>query len=359
MSRSKNFHLFTLLVFFTGLYLGIFRVAFPVLEINEYYFVLYSIIIFGFTKSFMNYVSGYLSDVIGRKKVLILGWLVSIPLPLIAIIVKSPTLVTLFTVLLGINQALTWTTTVTSQIDISGKRRAGLASGINETFGYLGVSIGNFISGLVISSFFSPYYLMLLAGLLALGFSNITSETKPNTSLGKGGIVSSLLVGIAGLLEKFVDAFFWVLVPLYLSVKGPLEISIIVTIYTLTWALLQIPFGYISDLKGRLLLLVSGFITMGIGTSIFMLQYYVISAFISGLGMAMVYPNLIAYVNDYCSDGNRGRSLGIYRLLRDSGYGFAGLIFLLTYKDLLTAVTLVVLLQLVSIFPLVYVRGRV
>ncbi|AHC52513.1 hypothetical protein SUSAZ_05620 [Sulfolobus acidocaldarius SUSAZ] len=308
----------------------------------------------------MNYISGHLSDVIGRKKVLILGWLVSIPLPLIAIIIKSPILVTLFTLWLGVNQALTWTTTVTSQIDISGKRRAGLAAGVNETFGYLGVSIGSFLSGLVISSFFfSPYYLMLLIGLFALGFSNISSETKPTTGIGKGGIISSLLIGIAGLLEKFVDAFFWVLVPLYLSVKGPLEISIIVTIYTLTWASLQIPFGYISDLKGRLSLLVLGFIVMGIGISIFTFQYYIISAFISGLGMAMVYPILIAYVNDHCSNMNRGKSLGIYRLLRDSGYGFAGLIFLLIYKDLFIAVTLVVLLQLVSIFPLVYVKSRV
>lgn len=321
MSKKKNFQLFTVLVFFTGIYLGVFRVAFPVLELNEYYFVLYSIIIFGFTKALMNYISGHLSDIIGRKKVLILGWLVSIPLPLIAIIVKSPILVTLFTVFLGVNQALTWTTTVTSQIDISGKRRAGLAAGINETFGYLGVSMGSFLSGLIISSFFSPYYLMLLVGLLALVFSSKASETKPNTSLGKGGLISSLLIGIAGLLEKFVDAFFWVLVPLYLSAKGPFEISTIVTIYTLTWALLQIPFGHISDVKGRLLLLVLGFIFMGIGVSIFTIQYYIISAFIAGLGMAMVYPNLIAYVNDYCSDMNRGRSLGIYRLLRDSGYG--------------------------------------
>ncbi|TRM79790.1 MFS transporter, partial [Sulfolobus sp. A20-N-F6] len=148
MSKKKNFQLFTVLVFFTGIYLGVFRVAFPVLELNEYYFVLYSIIIFGFTKALMNYISGHLSDIIGRKKVLILGWLVSIPLPLIAIIVKSPILVTLFTVFLGVNQALTWTTTVTSQIDISGKRRAGLAAGINETFGYLGVSMGSFLSGL-------------------------------------------------------------------------------------------------------------------------------------------------------------------------------------------------------------------
>lgn len=138
-----------------------------------------------------------------------------------------------------------------------------------------------------------------------------SQETKPNnTSVIEGLGISPFLIGIAGLLEKFVNSFYWILVPLYLTFIGQstLEISIIVNVYSLTWALLQIPMGYVGDIRGRLKLLITGFIITSIGVYVFIFNY-ILSALISGLGMSMVYPTLIAYVNDYCNDKNRGRSL--------------------------------------------------
>ncbi|QKR00647.1 MFS transporter [Metallosphaera tengchongensis] len=354
-----SFHVFTVMVFLTGLFLGVLRLAYPVIEINSYSYVLYSLIVFGVVKSIMNYVSGHLSDFIGRKKVLLLGWLAALPISVFGLFRSSEVLI-LLTAFLGVNQALTWTTTVTSQIDLTGKKRAGLAAGFNETFGYLGVALGNFIAGILIESEISPYLFLLFTSLLALSIGSSVRETKPSQGVtSRLSLTSPLLIGMAGLLEKFVDAFFWVLVPLYLYLEkqSPLEIATIVTIYSMSWASLQTPMGHISDVRGRTGIILIGFTLMSIGVASFPLNYY-LSALISGIGMAMVYPTLIALVNDDADIAVRGRALGVYRLLRDGGYAIAGLFFFFTYHTPSWSIVVVVMCQILAMITISW-RSRI
>jgi MFS family permease len=143
---NKYFILFTILVFFTGLYLGTMRIVIPVLErqlgLSVAISALLPLVAFGFIKGPFNFIAGKLSDSLGRKLILTIGWLSAFSFLLLLIKNSIYTLITI-TISLAINQAFTWTSTVTSQIDISGKRRAGLATGINEMSGYLGVAVGN------------------------------------------------------------------------------------------------------------------------------------------------------------------------------------------------------------------------
>lgn len=358
---SKLFYILTFLVFLTGLYLGIFRVAFPLQGLNLYVYIVISLAIFGFIKAIMNYMAGFISDIIGRRIVLILGWMLALILPAFSLTSNSVIIISFLTSLVAIHQAFTWTTTITSQVDISGRRRAGFAAGVNETAGYLGVAIGNFIAGFLITYEISPYYFMLMIPILALLLLVRTSETKPmKTTLSKTNYKSSaLILGVAGLLEKFVDSFYWVIVPYYLSAINisTIDIAIIVSLYAGSWALLQPITGFISDIKGRLNIIMAGFLIMSLGIIIFQLNYYV-SALISGIGMSLVYPTLIAAVNDYADDNNRGRALGIYRLLRDSGYGFAGIFLLLIYNNIFYSILITFLAQIICFFILKFLNYK-
>ncbi|MEM4139478.1 MAG: MFS transporter, partial [Sulfolobaceae archaeon] len=340
--NGKLFYILTFLVFLTGLYLGIFRVVFPLQGLNSYSYIVISLVIFGFTKAVMNYIAGFISDIIGRRIVLALGWVLALVLPVFGLVSNSVIIISFLTSLVAVHQAFTWTTTITSQVDISGKKKAGFAAGVNETAGYLGVAIGNFIAGFLITYNVSSYYLMLVIPILALLLSIKTSETKPmrTTLVSKTNYKSiALILGVAGLLEKFVDSFYWIIVPYYLStIKiSAISIAIIVSLYAGSWALLQPITGFISDIKGRLNIILVGFLIMSLGVAFFQLNYYV-SALISGIGMSLVYPTLIAAVNDYTDDGNRGRALGIYRLLRDLGYGLAGILLLLVFNNIFYSV---------------------
>jgi len=262
-----------------------------------------------------------------------LGWIVAIPLPIIALLTHSMLLVALLTVLLAINQAMTWTTTITSQIDIS-KGRAGMAAGVNEASGYAGVTAGSLIAGYLLSFNISPYFVMGGIALTSFLLSIFgAKETKATAKRGRPALEPGVILGIGGLLEKFVDAFFWVVVPVYLFLKGtdPVLIGFVVGTYTGVWTLLQPLMGQVSDKWGRKVLILAGFLIMAVGVVLFVLNYF-LSAALCGLGMAMIYPTLIAAVNDYSSPDSRGTSLGVYRLFRDSGYGFAGLMGLLLLR---------------------------
>ncbi|EHP70144.1 MAG: MFS transporter [Metallosphaera yellowstonensis] len=357
-----QFLLFTVLVFFTGVYLGEFRVAYPLEAAHVFNLAELSLVIFGFGKGIMNFASGFLSDVYGRKVVLTLGWLMAIPLPIVALIFHSLLLVALLTMFLAINQAMTWTTTITSQIDIS-RGRTGLAAGVNEASGYAGVTMGSLIAGYLLSVNVSPYILMGGVATTSFLLSFVGArETRPvmrsgkTRSLARGEKVlePSVVLGLGGLLEKFVDAFFWLIVPAFLTLRGvnPLLVAYVVGTYVGVWTIFQPLTGYISDRMGRKVLILAGFLLMTLGMTLFMLNYFA-SALICGAGMAMVYPTLIAAVSDYSPPEGRGTSLGVYRLLRDSGYGVAGLLGLLVMRgDIFTYSETASLTQLVGFLSL-------
>ncbi|MEM3300334.1 MFS transporter [Saccharolobus sp.] len=335
---SKQFLLFTILVFFTGLYLGTLRIVIPVFQaqinIGPSLALLLPLVSFGFVKGFFNYIAGKLSDDLGRKRILIIGWIVALVSITLFLNVNIVTIVAL-SILLAINQAFTWTTTVTSQIDIGGKSRAGLATGINEMSGYLGVAVGSIMA----SNFLKWSYLLELSiSAIALICSIYALETKrliKNDPQIKVRYVSITRISIAGLLEKFVDSSYFILIPTYLLLNrySLVEIGFVVSIYAFTWSLSQPLFGYLADNGKRKLILSLGFSLMFSGFLRFQISPLLFSI-VEGLGMGMVYPNLIAAVNDKVEESVRGKALGYYRLYRDSGYGVAGLMLPVLFSSL-------------------------
>ncbi|MBB5254701.1 MFS transporter [Sulfurisphaera ohwakuensis] len=353
---NKHFLLFTILVFFTGLYLGTLRIDIPEFEkqlhIPLELSVLLPLIFFGFIKGSCNYIAGRLSDKLGRKKLLIIGWIVAIfSIPLLFLL--NIYTIIIISILLAINQALTWTTTVTSQIDISGKLRAGLATGINEMSGYLGVSIGSLLASYI---FKISFVILLITSILAVILSYTVMETKTlireNNENIKIKWIPITRISIAGLLEKFVDSSFFILIPTYLLLQhySLTLVGLIVSSYAFVWSLSQPLFGYLADLYSRKFILILGFILMFLGF-IHYSSYPMLFSVIEGIGMGMIYPNLIAAVNDIINEKVRGKALGYYRLYRDSGYGIAGIVIPLLYILLGFNKTLLVIgiLQLLSL----------
>ncbi|QXJ29361.1 hypothetical protein J5U23_02230 [Saccharolobus shibatae B12] len=340
---NKQFIMFTILVFFTGLYLGILRIAIPVFEkqlnIAITLSLLLPLVAFGFVKGAFNFFAGKLSDDLGRKRVLIIGWIVALMTVPLFLSVNIYTVI-IISILLAINQAFTWTTTVTSQIDISGKLRAGLATGINEMSGYLGVSFGSLFASYL---FNVSYILISIICLIALISSFTVMETKKLITINNGSLkednnrvnyFSITKISIAGHLEKFVDSSFFILIPTFLLLQHYtlFLIGITVSSYTFTWSLSQPLFGYLADIYNRRReILVIGFLLMFIGFIKYS-DFPILFSILEGIGMGMVYPNLIAFVNDKVNESVRGKALGYYRLYRDSGYGVAGLLLPLLYS---------------------------
>lgn len=362
---NRQFALFTILVFFTGLYLGTLRIVIPVierqLEITIALSTLLPLLTFGFVKGGFNYLAGKLSDDLGRRGVLIIGWILALSCITLFFYINVY-VVFLMSFFLAVNQAFTWTTTVTSQIDISGKNRAGLATGINEMSGYLGVALGNvFASDL----FPLSYAFLTIIALTALILSFSAMETKALVKDPKGervNYISITGISIAGLIEKFVDSSFFILIPTYLLLMhySLFTIGITVSSYTFTWALSQPLFGYIADVTKRRRLIISlGFLLMFLGF-IHYLSFPILFSVIEGIGMGMLYPNLIALVNDEVHESVRGKALGYYRLYRDSGYGIAGMILPLFYSILGFNLTLLLvgIFQLIAIFFIIIKNKR-
>ncbi|TMD98159.1 MAG: MFS transporter, partial [Chloroflexi bacterium] len=134
--------------------------------------VLSFIISFGVVKALANLFAGRLSDRIGRKRVLVVGWLIGLPVPFIIIFAPSWGWVVFANVLLGINQGFCWSTTVIMKIDLVGPARRGLAMGINEAAGYSAVSLAAIAAGYLAATYAlrpQPFFLGIgfaLAGLL-------------------------------------------------------------------------------------------------------------------------------------------------------------------------------------------------
>lgn len=367
-ANLPQFLLFSVLTLWIGWFLGMERVVVPILakdsfQISSFILIMSFIATFGFTKAILNMVSGRWSDKIGRKPVLILGWILGLPVPIILILAPSWSWVVIANVLMGFNQALTWTMTVTSKIDLVGPKNRGLALGINEFSGYFGQASGGVITGFLASSYGLrpyPFYFGLATVLLGLTFSLafvkesrghaiqedfLSSEKNVRTSndakrksffeifsLTSWKDRTLLSASQAGLVEKFTDTLVWAMFPLFLITKGidVLTIGLIVGLYQTVWGISQLFTGALSDRIGRKFPIVSGMWIMSLG--IFLAAYtdsilgFYLSAVVSGFGMALTYPVLLAVVADVAGPKERGSYLGVYRFWRDSGYGFAALL---------------------------------
>lgn len=363
-------------VFFVGLTIGMQRTVVPALAETEFgvppgsFTLLMAFVVsFGFVKGAMNFVSGRVSEKVGRRKVLIWGWLIALPIPFIFLYAPSWNWIVAANVLLGINQGFAWSMTVTSKLDIVRPEQRGVATGFNEFAGYGGVALAGLITG-YLASYFDPRWslfvfglsVILLALVSALLFSKETIHwARAESAAHKAGTYAGprprfpknvsehpstkeifTLVSFrhrtfsalsqAGCVEKFVDALVWVFFPVYLQARGLslIDISWIVGVYGFVWGGSQLWTGPLSDAVGRKWPIVIGMWTCaaGIAATLFAegMVEWSLSAGVTGVGMALLYPTLIAAIGDISHPNWRGSSLGVYRFWRDIGYGIGALL---------------------------------
>jgi len=344
-------------VFFVGLTIGLQRTVIPALAETEFGVAQGSIaslfafvVSFGLVKGAMNFVSGRLSDQVGRRKVLIWGWLVALPIPFVILFAPTWGWIVAANVLLGVNQGFCWSMTVTAKFDIARPDQRGLATGVNEFAGYGGVAIAGLATGYLASQFDPRTALFafgLIVNLLALAAALLAfAETRPQASAAsKASDVSAQSIfalvtwrsrdfqalSQAGSIEKFVDALMWALVPVYLAAQGIGLVTIgwITATYGLVWGASQLLTGPLADRIGRKPPIVAGFAICAAGVATFPLLSAPIAwagaAAVTGIGMGLLYPNLIAAVGDLAEPEWRGSALGVYRFWRDLGYAFGAL----------------------------------
>ncbi len=369
----RQFSLYTAITLLIGMTIGVERVALPPLAHHAFGItsVLYTvsfIAAFGAVKSVMNLVSGHLSDRRGRKGILLAGWAFAIPYALLIIFATAWWEVILANLFLGVNQALTWTMSVTAKIDLVGPTNRGLAVGVDESAGYVGVGLGGFAAGLLVSYYgLRPAPYLLVIGIVGLGvlvtvgaaretmhFAHSESAAKapdrtasddPNRAAGEGSprlrrLVtymswrdrSMLAVCQAGFFNKFADSLVAAFFPLYLARRGVslTEIGIVVGVYAWVWGLGQVGAGALADRIGRKAPIVVGTFLVTGGLALFVATSahgtWFAGASLMGVGMALAYPNLITTVGDVADPAWRGTALGVYRLWRDGGYAVGPLV---------------------------------
>jgi MFS family permease len=313
------------------------------------------LIAFGVTKAFTNLAAGALADRFGRKPILVAGWIVGLPVPLLLIWAPTWGWIVLANVLLGVNQGFAWSTTVIMKIDLVGPARRGLAMGLNEAAGYGALALTALLTGLIAAQFGlrpAPFFLGLAYAGLGLGVSALfVRETRGHVELEQASRDrppspswptvfwrttlrdrSLSAASQAGLVNNLNDGMAWGLLPLYYAAAGLslTEIGVLAAVYPGIWAIAQIGTGALSDRVGRKRLIVAGMLTQGaaiaaiaIGSSF---GVWLVAAAVLGLGTAMVYPTLIAAVADVADPAWRGSAIGVYRLWRDLGFAVGAIV---------------------------------
>jgi MFS family permease len=364
LGLRENWRQFSLLVLvnaFVGGMFGLERSILPAIAEEEFGLaartaILSFIVAFGITKAVSNYLAGRLADRFGRKQVLVVGWLVALPVPLLLMHAPSWNWVILANILLGVSQGLTWSVTVIMKIDLAGPRQRGLAMGLNEFAGYVAVA-GSALATAWIAADYGlrpePFYLGFLFVALGLALSvfavrdtrqHVEHESRMNASreqsLSHGEVFkrTSLTdrnlssISQAGLVNNLNDGMAWGLFPL-LFAAAPMnleQIGILAAAYPATWGVAQLATGAWSDRIGRKWLIASGMWVQAAGIAIVLLSHGLMEALagavLLGLGTAMVYPTLLAAIGDVAHPSWRASAVGVYRLWRDLGYAIGALL---------------------------------
>ncbi len=367
LGLRNNWQQFALLVVvnaFVGAMVGLERTVVPLIAEVEFGLlsrtvILSFIVSFGIVKALANLAAGGLGDRLGRKPILIAGWLVGLPVPLLIIFAPTWGWIVFANVLLGINQGLCWSTTVIMKIDLVGPKQRGLAMGLNEFAGYLAVSLSALATGYLAATYAlrpQPFYLGIgfaLAGLLLSLF--FVRETRPFAQLearqtdpvGTASAAPTFAQVIlitswrnknlfstsqAGLVNNLNDGMVWGLLPLFLAGAGlsVARIGIIAALYPGVWGVAQLFTGALSDRWGRKWLIVAGLWVQAAGIGLIVagrsFGAWGTAAVLMGLGTALVYPTLLAAVSDVAHPTWRGSAVGVYRLWRDGGYAVGALL---------------------------------
>jgi len=365
---KQNWRQFSLLVLinaFVGGMVGLERTILPEIAETDFGIAARSaifsfIVVFGITKAVSNYFAGRFAQKIGRKKMLIVGWLFGIPVPFILMFAPDWNWIVAANVFLGINQGLAWSTNVIMKIDLAGEKDRGLAMGLNEFAGYVAIAIVAFLTGWIASEFGLrpyPFYLGIVLAFLGLFLtiffvrdtasfvayeSNLSQKTQSNKNLfwevsfGNRNMQS---VSQAGMMTNFKDGMAWGAFPLFLATAGLsiTQIGIVVAVYPAFWGILQVITGKLSDYTGRKQMLWAGMIVQGLSLLMFpFLEHFyafLLLAAVLGTGTAMVYPTFLAAIADLTHPRDRAESVGVFRLWRDGGYAI-GAIFSGVVADL-------------------------
>ncbi len=360
LGLKNNWLQFTILVIvnaFVGGMVGLERTIFP--EFAELEFgvasktaILSFIVAFGITKALTNYFTGKLANRFGRRNLLLLGWVFALPIPFILIYAPSWNWVVFANVLLGINQGLTWSSTVVMKIDLVGEKDRGLAMGINEFAGYFAVGVVAFLTGMIAQEYgVTPYPFYLGIGISILGliitllfvhdtrqFVRMEQKTNETRQLENVFIQTSFRdktlssITQAGLVNNLNDGMIWGLLPmLLLSLDfSQQNIGIIAAIYPAVWGIGQLFTGKMSDIYSRKGMLFWGMLMQGL--AIFLIPiltgFYQLAVIASllGLGTALVYPTFLSAISFATPPRQRAESIGVFRLWRDLGYAIGAIL---------------------------------
>jgi MFS family permease len=384
-----QFSLLVLINAFVGAMVGLERTVVPLIGEREFGLtsktaIVSFIVSFGVVKALCNLFAGWISETWGRKRMLVLGWLVGLPVPFIIIWANRWIWFDVANVLLGINQALAWSMTVNMKVDLVGPERRGFALGVNEFAGYLSVGVMAWLTGYIGATYAlrpQPFYLgigIAAAGLVSsvlfvrdtLGHAHheakqhaarltasMSSEATPQVGasvVASAGVADPPPTPIpslkeifrlttwkeralsacsqAGLVNNLNDGMSWGIYPLFFASYGlgVAQIGVIKAVYPATWGILQLVTGPLSDRWGRKWLIAGGMAVQagGIWLTVLLPQYgwWIVGATLQGLGTAMVYPVLLAAIGDVAHPQWRATSMGVYRLWRDLGYAIGALL---------------------------------
>ncbi|HMS98785.1 MAG TPA: MFS transporter [Saprospiraceae bacterium] len=384
LGLKQNWRQFVLLVGINALVggmVGIERTIFPEYAHSQFGIVsntalLSFIAAFGLSKALSNYFSGKWTNVLGRKNMLVLGWVIAIPVPLILLYTHQWHWVVFANVLLGMSQGFTWSSTIVMKIDLAGEKDRGLAMGLNEFSGYLAVGLVAWLTGYLAHHFGVvpyPFYVGLaiaVSGLLASVF--LIKDTIHHVRLEREASVLRPLRHVfrdttykhknlsaitqAGLINNLNDGMIWGLLPVWLFNQhySPPQIALVVSIYPVVWGLGQFVTGKMGDVYSRKKMMVAGMTIQGLAI-LGMINFATIPALLAmavtlGLGTALVYPTFLSTIASIVSPSQRAESLGVFRLWRDLGYVFGALFsgIIADLFDVSVAIAAVGILTLIS-----------
>lgn len=361
-ANAAQFSLLVGLNALVGAMVGLERSVLPL--VGEHDFGLHSktlilsfVLAFGIAKAFTNLAAGSLAERLGRKRVLVIGWLAALTVPVLIGLAPSWGFIVAGNILLGINQGLAWSMTVIMKIDLAGPARRGLALGLNEAAGYLGVAAAAFTTGVLAASYAPRTVVWMGAAIIAFAGTvlsmlfvrdtgaHVALEQRGHDADGSPHTLRTAFATAsfhdpvlracsqAGLVNNLNDALAWGLAPLFLAAHGASvkDIAIVAAVYPVMWGAGQLATGWLSDYTGRKPLIASGMLVQAGALAILVagdgaFPPSLLAAFLLGVGTAMVYPTLIAAVSDACQPRDRARIVGVYRFWRDFGFALGALI---------------------------------
>jgi predicted MFS family arabinose efflux permease len=389
LGLKENWKQFTWLVIingFVGGMVGLERSILPEIAEKEFAIsaktaILSFIIVFGMVKAMTNFYTGLLANHFGRRKLLIAGWTIGLPIPFVLMFAPSWSWIIVANVLLGINQGLTWSSTVVMKIDLVGEKQRGLAMGLNESAGYIAVALVAFITGWIagrcgIRPY--PFYigiLLVILGLLGSIFlikdtrHHVEKETTTNTiprlknifwdTTWKNKNLGS--VTQAGLVNNLNDGMAWGIFPVLLASKGfsLAEIGVVTAVYPAVWGLGQLFTGAMADRICKRDMLFLGMLLQAAALTGLpwtnSMTHFIILSILLGWGTAMVYPTFLATVAENTNPQDRAKSIGIFRLWRDLGYALGAAVTgiiadLISINASILCISLITLASALTIF---------